>query len=137
MTAFQQLGLVLVTVLCAASVRALIRGTGSRRIALAWLAVWAAAGVAIAWPETTAVVARLLGIGRGADLLLYCTVLAGMVGFFLVYARIRLLNQHVTVLVRQLALAHADSPAPFAPSSALPASPSIAPPIDESLESSE
>lgn len=44
--------------------------------------------VAVLFPDVTNVVASLMGIGRGADLLLYLTVLA-----FIVYALNNYLNQ--------------------------------------------
>ena len=49
-------------------------------------------------------VARKLGIGRGADLLLYCSVGVMMVGFLMVYIRLGRLRREITLIVRHLAL---------------------------------
>lgn len=75
-----------------------------------WLVVWTAAAAAIAFPESTAVLAQALGISRGADLVFYCAILAMMAGFFLVYARLRRLEANLTELTRSLALRDARTP---------------------------
>jgi hypothetical protein len=69
-----------------------------------WLAAWLAAAVFLLQPEWTAVVARRLGISRGADLVFYCSILAGMVGFLAVYIRLRRIETQITQLVREIAL---------------------------------
>ena len=48
----------------------------------------------------------MLGVRRGADLISYIAILGTLAGFFLMSHRIRQLNRHVTVLVRQTALAN-------------------------------
>ena len=68
------------------------------------------AGVAIAWPELTTWAARSLGIRRGADLVLYCAVVVMMVGFLMVYSRLRQVRRDLTLVVRHLALLEADGP---------------------------
>jgi hypothetical protein len=46
----------------------------------------------------------VLGIRRGADLLVYCMVLGFLVGFYVVYLKFRQLTREITVLTRELAL---------------------------------
>ena len=104
MSAFQIAAMSLVGLLFLGSVFVAVRRQASRRVALPWALVWLAAGCAIAWPESTRYIARTLGIGRGADLVLYCFALVTMIGFFMVYVRIRRLESHLTTIVRQLAL---------------------------------
>jgi hypothetical protein len=89
------------------SIIAMVRGWLTRREGLVWAVVWLAAGVTVAWPEVTAIVANALGIGRGADLLLYCSVIVMMVGFLMIYARLRAVRRDVTLLVRRLAIDNA------------------------------
>ncbi len=72
--------------------------------ALFWLALWLAATAAILAPELTVVVARFLGIDRGADLVFYCAILAMLGGFFLTYLKLRRIEKDITVLVRQMAI---------------------------------
>jgi hypothetical protein len=104
-TIFQILGVAVAALFAATSVRAQARGQVGGRSGMAWLALWTAVALAIAFPGTTVVVARALGISRGADLVFYCAILGMLVGFFLVYVRLRRIERNITVLVQQLALA--------------------------------
>lgn len=101
---FQFIALAVVGGLFALSLVALFRGWASRREGLAWAFVWLCTGVAIAYPELTVRIARRLGIGRGADLVLYCAVIVMLIGFFMVYARLRRLRRDLTLLSRHLAI---------------------------------
>jgi hypothetical protein len=103
---FQYLVIVLLAGLVTATLRAALGGGVRKRVAAFFLLVWFVAGVAAIWPGTTVRAARALGIGRGADLVLYCSVFASMSGFFYVYARFRRLDRALTQLVRQLAVEH-------------------------------
>ena len=109
MSGFQYLVVLLLLLLASLTVRAAVRGGIRKRIATFWMLVWAAVGVTALWPNSTAIVARALGIGRGADLVLYCSVLAMLIGFFYIYTRFRRLDRQLTLLVRQLAI---ESPVP-------------------------
>ncbi len=93
------LGLLLVATLVAVRCRQI-----ARRLGLPWAVLWLAAGIAIAWPESTRLAADTLGIGRGADLVLYTFLLITMMGFFMTYVRLRRLETHITTLVRHVAL---------------------------------
>lgn len=110
MNVFQVLGLSLLALLAAVTVRGAVRGKLRRRSAGLWLLIWTAAAAAIARPELTMIVAHALGIGRGADLVLYCTILAILVGFFSLFARLRRLEEDMTRLVRHLAIREAAEP---------------------------
>ena len=112
MNAFQIVALALMASLFAATIAATVKGSATRREGLAWALLWLAAGIAIAWPDITAKVARMLGIGRGADLVLYCAVVVMLVGFLMLYSRLRRLRRDVTLLVRHIAIRDAIDPAP-------------------------
>jgi hypothetical protein len=60
--------------------------------------------VAIFDPEITTRVARVVGIARGADLLIYLVALAFLGSWFYFYQRTRTLSNAVTALVRELAI---------------------------------
>jgi hypothetical protein len=111
LTLFQQIALPLLGLLFLGSVAALVRGWATRREGLILAAVWLAAGVAILRPEITSRVAKALGIGRGADLVFYCAVLAMMVGVWMVYIRLRRVRREITLLVRHLAVREAQEDA--------------------------
>ena len=104
MSVFQYLVSALLVALVYLTLRAAVRGGIRRRVAAFWLLVWIAAGTAALWPQGTLLAARALGIGRGADLVMYCSVLAMLAGFFYIYTRFRRLDRAFTLLVRRLAI---------------------------------
>ena len=44
-----------------------------------------------------------MGIGRGADLVLYCAVVVMMIGFLMTYSRLRHIQRELTLVVRHIA----------------------------------
>lgn len=81
-----------------------LRGTVPARNGIFWTFVWCGAAAFIAFPGVTAVVAHQLGIGRGADLILYLTTLAGLGASLYFYARCRELEFLVSGVIRREAL---------------------------------
>ncbi len=69
-------------------------------------AIWLSACGFILFPDALTYLAQVLGIGRGADILLYGLTLAFLAVSFALYARIVQLRRQMTQLVRHLALAH-------------------------------
>jgi len=110
MSAFQIVSLVVLAIFLAGTLGMVFRRRVSRRVGLSWAVIWLAAGVAIAWPGSTRMAAGVLGIGRGADLVLYCFVLIVLSGFYMIYVRLRRLDTNLTRLVRSLAIQNAVSP---------------------------
>jgi hypothetical protein len=107
MTWFQITFLPIGVLLSLISLRRFLRGGRGRRIALLSLFVWTAAVLAVAWPDLTTRIARILGIGRGADLLIYLLSLAFAVSAFHFYNRVHQLESSITDLVREIALREA------------------------------
>ena len=103
-----QIGLVLGSILLLGIYSAFLRSTLRDR-ALAIL-LFVAAVVAILVPDLTTAVARVLGVGRGTDLLFYLFVLGAVFGFIVVNARVLRLEDQITELVRELALSRARKP---------------------------
>jgi small membrane protein len=110
MSAFQAIVLGFFAVLSMLTVSAGLRGVARKRIVVFWLLVWNSGAVAMVWPRSVVLLARALGIGRGADLLLYVSVLVMLAGFFYVYTRFRRLDRQLTQLVRRLAIEDARPP---------------------------
>jgi hypothetical protein len=110
MNPFQWLSLGLLTVLAVITVSAGVRGQVRKRVVAFWLMVWIGGAAVLVWPNFTAIAAHKLGIGRGADLLLYSSVLVMFSGFFYVYSRFRRLDRQITMLVRRLAIENAAKP---------------------------
>jgi hypothetical protein len=106
MNAFQYLVVIAMSLLAILTVRGAARGMVRKRVMVFWLLVWSAAAGTAVWPQGTVVVARAVGIGRGADLVLYCSSFVTFIGFFYIYTRFRKLDHALTVLVRQLAIEH-------------------------------
>ncbi len=69
-----------------------------------WIIFWLAAAVIVIWPDATFYLARILGIGRGADLVVYVSL---VIIFFLIFRL--MINQEkqkreITRLTREIAL---------------------------------
>lgn len=104
MNLFQWITLPIVIILFVRSLIILAQGRQPRGMALLGVLVWLAAGIAIIWPNLTIQLARLLGIGRGADLILYLLAITYIVSMFYIYNRFRKLETNITEIVRQLAI---------------------------------
>ncbi|GBD36863.1 hypothetical protein HRbin36_01991 [bacterium HR36] len=78
--------------------------TGSR---LMRMTLWLTAALAILRPNWVQRIAEMLGIGLGANLVLYLFALAFLWTSFFLYARIVRLRQDITEVVRQLAISQA------------------------------
>lgn len=69
-----------------------------------WIVFWVAVSV-VAWlPHTTSFVANLLGVGRGADLVVYVALLALFYLVFRLFVKFEDVEREITSLVRTLAL---------------------------------
>ena len=69
-----------------------------------WFFFWGVAGVVAALPQTTDVIANLVGVGRGADLVIYTSLVALFYLVFRVYVKIEKTEREITRLVRKLAI---------------------------------
>lgn len=69
-----------------------------------WFFFWGVAGVVAALPQTTDVIANLVGVGRGADLVIYISLVALFYLVFRVYVKIEKTEREITRLVRKLAI---------------------------------
>jgi hypothetical protein len=104
MTTFQWLAIPLLLFLFLGSAAATLRRRMKLRGGAFWSLLWLASATAIAWPDITVRVARFLGIGRGADLVLYLAVVGMSIGFVLVFLRLRRIEENLTKVVRTIAL---------------------------------
>ena len=104
MTIFQIILLAIVGLLLAATLTGLVKGWIGRPAGTLVTLIWIVAAAAVIWPKITTRVASAVGIGRGADLVLYCAIIVMMVGFFMTYVRLHRLQRDLTLLVRHVAL---------------------------------
>jgi hypothetical protein len=105
---FQHILMVTVGCLFVLSLWLVYKGWVSRLAGVLWAAIWLVAGLTIHWPWLTSKVAHVLNIGRGADLVFYCGMVVMMVGFWVLYVRLRRLRREITLLTRQIALHEAE-----------------------------
>lgn len=75
-----------------------------RREALLWSLLWIAAAILIFWPELASRVASFVGVGRGADLVVYAAVIVLFVLIFNIHVFLDRLERKLTQLVRHEAL---------------------------------
>lgn len=104
---------ILAVVAIVAAALFMLRGGGARHQAMQrifLLLFIVAAGSSVFVPQVWTFAARLLGVGRGADLLLYITVLAFLGFVATTYRRFRRIERDMTELARQVALATATPP---------------------------
>jgi hypothetical protein len=75
-----------------------------------WTLVWAGTALIVAFPDTTSFLAHLLGIGRGADLIMYASLLIAFYLIFRIHLALDRLEQEVTAIVRAIALERLTEP---------------------------
>ena len=75
-----------------------------RRKFLMWSCFWTAVVIVIYLPQTTDFVAKILGVGRGVDVVLYISILVLFYGLFQQSRKVDKLERSLTELVRQLAI---------------------------------
>lgn len=80
------------------------QGAIGRLPALGWSVFWIAAAVVVLRPETSSVLARFLGVGRGADVIVYFALVVAFALVFKLFTRLETLERQITRLVRDLAL---------------------------------
>lgn len=104
---------VLVVAVIAVAAFFMLRGGGARHQAIRrilMLVFIVAAASSVFFPQLWTLAANTLGIGRGADLLLYLTVLIFLGFVASTYRRFRHLENDVTQLARRLAILQAAGP---------------------------
>ena len=107
MRLFQLVAIPLIVVMLLVSARGLFQ-RARLLVSLAWMVLWLAGLFAVIYPDETTQVAKLVGIRRGADLLIYTAVLAFIVGFYVVSLRLRQMSREITLLTREVALLEAE-----------------------------
>ena len=99
---------------CATLAAAILRDFLSRRVTVSWKfrvsrsMVWFAAIVAVVNPTQVTRFANLLGIGRGADIILYALTLAFLSLSFFFYAQQLRLRRELSKLAGYIALSNAE-----------------------------
>jgi hypothetical protein len=69
-----------------------------------WVTLWLIVEVVIWVPDFATSIARILGIGRGADLIIYFSIVALFYLVFRIYVKFEDLERQITFIVRSIAL---------------------------------
>lgn len=71
---------------------------------LFWIIFWLCAAIVAILPQTTDALARVVGVGRGADVVIYLSLITLFYIVFRIYVKIEQLEREITRLVRARAL---------------------------------
>lgn len=107
MNVFQIVGVSTAVLMACVTALQLARHREQTRMRLLLTLIWLAAAGAILRPDLSMRLANAVGIGRGADLLLYVAILASLIVWFTVYLRLVSHEKQLTEVVRHLAIAEA------------------------------
>lgn len=80
-----------------------------------WFLLWAVVAVVAVVPDVTSYLARLVGVGRGADLVTYLALLLVFYLVFKLFVKLEKLEHQLTALVRSLALRAGEREHPTTP----------------------
>lgn len=69
-----------------------------------WLLIWAVAIVAIFYPEETTRLAKLLGIGRGVDVVVYASIAILFYLVFRLHVYLENIRTEISRLIREVAI---------------------------------
>lgn len=98
----------LLLVLAAALVLTWMRvrqGALTRVTAILWSLLWLGAGAVVIRPDLASSFAALVGVGRGADAVLYLSVIFLFYLVFRIFLRLDKIDRDITVVVRAIGLA--------------------------------
>ena len=107
MNSFQLTALSVLVIVAGATIVAYVRRWIGRAACYFWCGVWLATAAACTWPDQMGLVANILGIDRGADLVSYWGIVVMFVGFWMVYIRLLRVRRELTLVVRKLAILEA------------------------------
>ncbi len=74
-----------------------------------WVFLWLWVGIIIWIPGVTTHIARILGIGRGADLIIYGSIIIIFYLIFRIYVKLEDIERQITQLARKIALQNISS----------------------------
>ena len=81
----------------------------SRMGTFMWGALWVGAAIVVLMPSVASLIARVLGVGRGADAVLYVSIIALFTLVFRIFLRLDKIDRDITLLVRKASLAGRDA----------------------------
>ncbi len=79
---------------------------------LFWNILWLSIGIVVIYPKTASLVAQMVGVGRGADLVVYSSLLLIFYLLFRIFMHLEKTEQQITKIVIDVALKEKDNDAP-------------------------
>ena len=73
-----------------------------------WMFFWVVVGVIVVLPQTTNTLARIIGVGRGVDAIIYLSIITLFYLVFRIYVKIEEGQREMTRLIRKLAVDEID-----------------------------
>ena len=77
---------------------------------IGWVIFWVLAILVVLLPDSTSILAKMVGITRGADLVVYVALAVIFFIIFKLMVRIETLNRDITKLTRKISLDEKDKP---------------------------
>ena len=71
---------------------------------IGWILFWLMVAVAVIWPKNTDVLAKIVGVSRGADLLVYLSIVVIFFIIFKIIVKLEKIDKDITKIVREVAL---------------------------------
>jgi len=69
-----------------------------------WLSLWLMILIVVLLPQTTALLAKMLGVWRGTDVMIYLSVVMIFYLLFRIFVKLEKIESNITVIVRKIAL---------------------------------
>lgn len=80
------------------------QGILSQRDLIFWAGFWLVVGLIVVIPETTSFLAQLVGIGRGADLVVYLSIILIFYIIFQMTVKMEKIERNITKVIRAMSL---------------------------------
>ncbi|MFA6424356.1 MAG: DUF2304 domain-containing protein [Candidatus Magasanikbacteria bacterium] len=71
------------------------------REAIGWVLFWILAGLVVVSPNSTLILAKVLGVGRGVDAIIYLAIALLFFLLFKIFVRLEKIDHQITKIVRQ------------------------------------
>src|SRR3989338_4971846 len=81
-----------------------LRGDITVRELIMWVIFWLLVGLAVVLPQKTDIIAQWLGVSRGADLLVYLSIIVLFFVVFRIIVKLEKIDQEITKIVMEAAL---------------------------------
>lgn len=73
-----------------------------------WVGFWIVVGIIVIRPEVTSFLANMVGVGRGADLVTYLSIVLIFYIIFQIMVKIEKIERNITKIIRKIALDQED-----------------------------